>query len=202
MEGAVTVYRCGIADSTQCQADAWSHLVQDACPVAYRCNLLQGDCPPDLLDCDGRNASVLIPVCGSMAPDTYRDCDDALGFANDGTGCREIRGCPPLFDDWRFHTSRELCNVACKGTCDDVEAARTAFTEAARACTVDADCMWVESNGPPYDHCSCMVALNRSVDVGRWRELNLSYGCFEQAACCDAPPPPAVCREGHCAAGP
>ena len=197
-EGGVTVLRCEVPLGDSCDDGVTLAAGSPYCESVLSCNVLMQSCPADLLACP----SVSPPTCSAVDPTAFGDCTLSLGYAFDGTGCVPMSGCDcdPSCDS--FFATRDECWTGCSRSCTDVVAARQDFYDQNDHCTTDADCLWVESGGPPYEHCSCMVAVNRNIDIGVWRALNFSYGCFEQGTCCDADPPPTpICNAGRCEAG-
>ena len=191
-EGAESVYRCFAPDTYVCEANAFPYPSSLDCEHVLDCGRPGGDCPADVLACSPSS-----PTCAAVDPKSFGPGAVFLGYAFDGTGCIGVSGdcgdqCNALF------ATRDSCWQACSRSCTDVAIARAKFHDENAQCTTDADCAWASTFAPPYDHCSCVVALNRKADLAKWQALNSSYGCFQGGACCDGLPGPAACNDGHC----
>jgi hypothetical protein len=192
MEGAESVYRCFAPDTYVCQANVFPDPSSLNCEHVLDCGWTTGGCPADVLACSPSS-----PTCAAVDPKSFGPDAVFLGYAFDGTGCVGVSGdcgdrCNTLF------ATRDACWQACSRSCTDVAIERAKFHDENSQCTTDADCAWVPAFGPPYDHCSCVVALNMKADLAKWQALNFSYGCFQGGGCCDGLPGPTACNDGHC----
>jgi hypothetical protein len=89
-------------------------------------------------------------------------------------------------------------------SCDDILAQTTAFIDANKACSVDADCFGAEVRcAMTLEEACCYTYLNGAVDVDRFLALTsrLRECAGMMCECCASPRPRPACIDNRCGPG-